>query len=97
MFKIVDRYFLLEVSKVFGAVVGVLILITSSMLFLRTLEEVNVGGLTPDVVMRFLVMQIVRDMSSLLPPAAFLSVLITLGRMAKDSEHCVDRQWYGAD
>ena len=86
MFKIVDRYFLLEVSKVFGAVVGVLILITSSMLFLRTLEEVNVGGLAPDIVMRFLVMQIVRDMSSLLPPAAFLSVLITLGRMAKDSE-----------
>ena len=86
MFKIVDRYFLLEVSKVFGAVVGVLVLITSSMLFLRTLEEVNVGGLVADVVLRFLLMQIVRDMSSLLPPAAFLAVLITLGRMAKDSE-----------
>ena len=86
MFKIVDRYFLYEVSKVFGAVVGVLILITSSMLFLRTLEEVNVGGLTSDVVIRFLLMQIVRDMSSLLPPAAFLSVLIALGRMARDSE-----------
>jgi lipopolysaccharide export system permease protein len=41
MIRIIDRYILLEVSKVFVAVVGVLLLITLSLLFLRTLEELN--------------------------------------------------------
>jgi lipopolysaccharide export system permease protein len=56
------------------------------MLFLRTLEEVNVGALGSDLVMRFMGLQIVRDISSLLPPAFFISVLVALGRMARDSE-----------
>jgi lipopolysaccharide export system permease protein len=86
MFGIVDRYFLLEVSRVFLAVVGVLMLVVISMLFLRTLEEVNVGSLSADVVLRYLGLQILRDTASLLPPAFFLGVLVALGRMARDSE-----------
>lgn len=86
MIRIIDRYVLLEVAKVFAAVVGVLLLITLSLLFLRTLEEVNVGALNGGLVLRFLGLQILRDLASLLPPAFFLAILVALGRLARDSE-----------
>jgi lipopolysaccharide export system permease protein len=86
LLPIVDRYVLTEVLKTFLAIVVTLILIVSSLLFLRTLEEVNVGALNADLVLRFLGLQIVRDTSSLLPPAFFLAALGAQGRMARDSE-----------
>jgi len=86
MFGIIDRYIVLEVLKVFAAILSTLMLIVVSMLFLRTLEEVNVGALGSDLVVRFMGLQIVRDLASLIPPAFFISVLVALGRMARDSE-----------
>ena len=86
MFGIVDRYVFREVSKAFAAIVVVLLLIVISLMFLRTLEEVNVGGLSIDLVFHYLRLQIVRDTSSLLPPAFFLAMLVTLSRLARDSE-----------
>jgi len=86
MFTIVDRYILLEVLKVFTAILGTFLLVVLSMLFLRTLEEVNVGALSSDIVIRFVGLQIARDISSLMPPAFFISVLVALGRMSRDSE-----------
>jgi lipopolysaccharide export system permease protein len=86
MLGIVDRYLLLEASKVFFAIVAILVLIVASMLFLRTLEEVNVGALSVHLVIRFLAFQILGDIPTLLPPAFFLAVLATLSRLSKDSE-----------
>jgi lipopolysaccharide export system permease protein len=86
MLGIVDRYVFREVVKVFLAIIVVLMLIVASLMFLRTLEEVNVGGLGVDVVFRYLRLQIVRDTSSLLPPAFFLAMLATLSRLSRDSE-----------
>jgi lipopolysaccharide export system permease protein len=86
MFGIIDRYFLAEVLKVFSAIVGVLLLVVISMLLLRTLEEVNVGSLSSDLVMTYLGLQILRDLASLLPPAFFIAALFALARMARDSE-----------
>jgi lipopolysaccharide export system permease protein len=86
MLGIVDRYLLLEASKVFLAIVAILVLIVASMLFLRTLEEVNVGALSVHLVTRFLAFQILGDIPSLLPPAFFLALLVTLSRLSKDSE-----------
>lgn len=86
MLGIIDRYILLEVFKVFAAILGTLLLIVVSMLFLRTLEEVNVGVLGSDVVLRFTGLQIMRDIASLTPPAFFISVLVALGRMSRDGE-----------
>jgi lipopolysaccharide export system permease protein len=63
-----------------------LLLVVASMLFLRTLEEVNVGNLQAHLVLRFLGLQLLRDSATLLAPAAFLAVLMALGRMARDSE-----------
>ncbi|NEV63944.1 LPS export ABC transporter permease LptF [Thiorhodococcus minor] len=86
MLGIVDRYILREVAKVFLAMVVVLMLIVVSLMFLRTLEEVNVGGLGVDVVFRYMRLQLMRDTSSLLPPAFFLAVLVALSRLSRDSE-----------
>jgi lipopolysaccharide export system permease protein len=86
MFGIIDRYFLAEVFKVFFSVFGAVMLIVVSMLFLRTLEQVNAGALGSDLVLRFIGLQVARDVSSLLPPVFFISVLVALGRMARDSE-----------
>jgi len=86
MLSTVDRYFISEIAKVFGAIMATLMLVMASMLFLRTLEQVSLGSLASDSLLRFLGLQILRDIASLLPPAFFISALVTLGRMAHDSE-----------
>lgn len=83
---LLDRYLLREATKVFLSIVLVLVLILASLMFLRTLEEVNLGGLGVGVVFRYLSLQMQRDLSSLLPPAFFLAILVTLARFARDSE-----------
>jgi lipopolysaccharide export system permease protein len=86
MVPLVDRYLILEVIKTFLAIVLTLMLILVSMLFLRTLEQVNLGALNIDLVLRHLGLQLQTSGSSVLPPAFFITVLATLGRLAKDSE-----------
>ncbi|WP_295456809.1 LPS export ABC transporter permease LptF [uncultured Thiodictyon sp.] len=86
MLPLVDRYLLSEVGKALLAILITLMLIVTSMLFLRTLEEVSLGALNADLVLRFLGLQLVRDTSTLLPPSFFLAALGGLGRLARDSE-----------
>ena len=86
MLPIVDRYLLSEVVKALLAILITLLVIVASMLFLRTLEEVNLGALSTDLVLRFLGLQMVRDTSTLLPPSFFLAALGGLSRLARDSE-----------
>lgn len=86
MLPIVDRYILTEVVKTLAAILVTLMLIVASMLFLRTLEEVNVGALSADLVLRFLGLQMVRDTATLLPPSFFIAALGALSRLARDSE-----------
>ena len=86
MLGIIDRYIVREVAKVFLAIVLVLLLIVVSLMFLRILEQVNVGALSLDVVFRYLHLNLLRDLSSLLPPAFFLAALATLTRLSRDSE-----------
>jgi lipopolysaccharide export system permease protein len=86
MLGIIDRYILVEVLKLFLAVLGTVVLVVISILFLRTLEEVNAGVLGSELVLRFIGLQIARDVTSLIPPVFFISVLVALGRMARDSE-----------
>lgn len=86
MLGIIDRYLLREVIALFLAILLVVMLVVASLLFLRTLEEVNVGALSLGLVLRFLGLQVLRDSASLLPPVFFLAVLITLSRLSHDSE-----------
>ncbi|MBK1645983.1 LPS export ABC transporter permease LptF [Thiocapsa imhoffii] len=86
MLGIVDRYLLLEATKVLVAIVAVLMMIVASLLFLRTLEEVNAGALSVHLVVQFLGYKVLGDLARILPPAFFLAVLVTLTRLSKDSE-----------
>ena len=86
MLAVLDRYLLKEVMKVFLAVLGTVLLIVLSLLMLRALEDVNAGALGSDIVLRFMGLRIASDLSSLLPPIFFASVLMTLGGMAQHSE-----------
>jgi len=86
MIAVIDRYLLKEVSKVFLAVLGTILLIVISLLMLRALEDVNAGALTSNIVLRFMGLRIASDLPSLLPPIFFLAVLLALGRMAQHSE-----------
>ncbi|WP_295538393.1 LPS export ABC transporter permease LptF [uncultured Thiohalocapsa sp.] len=86
MWHIAERYCLTEIVKVFGAIMATLVLVVASMLLLRTLEQVNIGNLRAGLVLHFLGLQLLRDTATLLAPAAFLAVLMALGRMARDSE-----------
>ena len=86
MLPIVDRYVLSEVAKTLLAILITLMLVVASMLFLRTLEEVNLGALNADLVLRFLGLQMVRDTATLLPPSFFIAALAALSRLARDSE-----------
>jgi len=86
MFRTIDRYLLREVLTVLVAILSILMLVITSMLLLRILEEANLGALNPNQVLRFLTLQVGRDISAILPPAFFLAVLVSLGRMARHSE-----------
>ncbi len=86
MWSTVDRYVLSEIVKVFAAIMATLLLVVASMLFLRTLEQVDLGALQADALVQFLWLQLLRDTSTLIAPAVFLSVLMALGRLARDSE-----------
>ena len=86
MLNVIDRYLLREIAKVFAAIVIILLLIVTSLMFLRILEEVNLGGLNVELVFTVLRLQLVRDSASLLPPAFFLAALVTLSRLSRDSE-----------
>ncbi|MBK1694340.1 LPS export ABC transporter permease LptF [Chromatium weissei] len=86
MLNLIDRYLLHEIAKVFAAIVIILLLIVTSLMFLRILEEVNLGALNVELVFAVLRLQLLRDTASLLPPAFFLAVLVTLSRLSRDSE-----------
>jgi lipopolysaccharide export system permease protein len=84
--RIIDRYLILEVLRAFAAISGVLLLVVVSMLLLRVLEEANLGALNADLVLRFLSLEVARQLASLVPPAFFLAILIAYGRLSRDSE-----------
>lgn len=86
MLRTIDRYLLREVLTVFLAILSTLMLVITSMLLLRILEEANLGALNANQVLRFLMLQLGRDISTILPPAFFLAVLVGLGGMARHSE-----------
>lgn len=83
---IIRRYLLREIVTTFAAVMGVLLLIYLSNRFVRLLVEADAGLLTPELVFQLLFLKVLHAMVLLLPLALFLSILVALGRLYKDSE-----------
>ncbi|MEJ2214429.1 MAG: LptF/LptG family permease, partial [Gammaproteobacteria bacterium] len=84
--SIIDRYLIWEVYKTFFAVAVVLVLIIFSNNFVRSLEKIITGQISNDVLWHLLGLDLLQMIGLLLPPAFFFAVLISLGRLYRDSE-----------
>lgn len=83
---VIDRYMLKEFVINLTAITGVLWLIYISTRFARYLAEAAVGNMPADVIFSLLGFSSLGALSILLPIAAFLGVMLTLGRMSSDNE-----------
>ncbi|MES9874358.1 MAG: LPS export ABC transporter permease LptF [Candidatus Sedimenticola sp. PURPLELP] len=86
MLPIIDRYILREVAKAFFAIVTVLLLIVVTNSFIKILQEAAAGGLSNDVLIEMLGLEVLQVLGPITPPAFFFAILFTLGRMYRDSE-----------
>jgi len=84
--QIIDRYLLRELFKILFAILLILSLIIASLGLTKLLEKAAIGNLNPQVVMPLMGYQILRYLGRSIPPAFFLSILATLGRLYKDHE-----------
>jgi lipopolysaccharide export system permease protein len=85
-FKIIDRYLLREFVFSLLGVLSVLWLIFIATRFARYLSQASVGNLPSEVIFTLLGYSSLGALSILLPMAAFLAVMLALGRMNSDTE-----------
>ena len=85
-FGILDRYILKETAQTWLAVTGVLLLILLANKFARFLGEAASGKLPSDVVFNLLALTSVHYLIVLIPVGLFLGIMLTLGRLYRDSE-----------
>jgi lipopolysaccharide export system permease protein len=83
---VIDRYMLREFILNLLAVISVLWLIFVATRFARYLAQAAVGNLPGEVIFTLLGYSSLGALSLLLPLAAFLAVMLALGRMSSDNE-----------
>lgn len=83
---VINRYLLKEFSKSLLSVATVLMLIYLSNRVAALLARVAAGELAGDVVFTLLFLKSVTNLGLVIPPALFIAVLLTLGRMYRDNE-----------
>lgn len=86
MIPIIDRYIFWEVTKAFLAMVIMLLLVLVGGGYMRFLGEAAVGNIGHEVMLTLISIEALRVMAPITPPAFFLAILVTLGRMYRDSE-----------
>src|SRR5581483_100124 len=86
MLSILDRYFLRELGTTIGATVIVLLVIMAGTTFAHVLEQVAKGSFPASVMFQVLGFNMIDTLSSMLPLAGFLGVLMSFGRMYRESE-----------
>lgn len=83
---IIDRYLLREVGWTFLGVSTLLLLIYFSSSFIRILSEAADGAYPVDIVLHLFALKSVGNLAFILPFSLFITVLLALGRLYKDSE-----------
>ncbi len=83
---VIDRYLAKEVLQTLLAVLVVLLLIFMGRYFALYLADASVGDITGDIVLQMLFLRTVTSLSIMVPFGLFVAVLVTFGRMYKDSE-----------
>jgi lipopolysaccharide export system permease protein len=86
MRRILDRYIFREIASTWLGVTMVLLLILLTNQFARILGEVAKGKLPKDAAFEVIAISGAQYLTVLVPIALFLSVMLTLGRLYRDSE-----------
>ncbi len=84
--RILDRYILKEVGQTWFAVTGVLLVILVGNQFARILGDAAAGELPRNAVTSLLGLTSLNYLTILVPVGLFLSILLAMGRLYKDSE-----------
>ena len=83
---IIERYLYREVLRTCAAVLAVLVLVYGADRYTRILSEAAAGVVSPELIVRILALKLVEKLPVFLPLALYLAVLISLGRLYRDSE-----------
>lgn len=86
MQRLINRYLVREVLGTWLGVTAVLLVILVTTRFARFLGDAAAGKLPQDVVLILLGLTVLFYLVVLIPPSFFLAVLLTLGRLYRDSE-----------
>ena len=86
MLRILDRYIFREIATTWMAVTVVLLFILMTNQFARVLGEVAKGNLPRDAVFQVIGLTALQYMTVLIPIGLFLSIMLALGRLYRDSE-----------
>ena len=86
MFRILDRYIFKEIAQTWLAVTVVLLFILLTNQFAKVLGEVAKGHLPKDAVFQVIGLTALQYLTILIPIGLFLSVMLALGRLYRDSE-----------
>ncbi len=86
MLLLIDRYLIREVVKVLLAITCILLLILTTNLFVKYLAKVAGGLISANVLFSLLGLQVIRLIPLVVPPAFFIAILFTVGRMYRDNE-----------
>jgi len=86
MFRILDRYIFREIAQTWLSVTAVLLFILLTNQFARVLRDVAKDKLPKDAVFQLIGLTALQYLTLLVPIALFLSVLLGLGRLYRDSE-----------
>ena len=85
-FSVIDRYLIREMYKTFLGVTVVLVLIIFANNFVQSLEKIVSGQFSRDALLQLMSFQLLEMISFIIPPAFFFAILISLGRLYRDSE-----------
>jgi len=86
MLSILDRYFLRELAQTVAATVVVLMVIVAGTAFATVVQQVAKGSFPASVMFQVLGLRTLQGLTSMLPLAGMIGVLMALGRMYRESE-----------
>lgn len=86
MLSILDRALLKEMGLAVGAVMSILSLIIVGQLFVRLISQAADGRIPQDVILALLGLGVIKSVVQLMPLALLLGIMLTFGRLYRDSE-----------
>lgn len=83
---ITQRYLIREILHSFIAVFFVLTVVAATITFIRMLAEMSTSVFSSVFILQLLMLKIIGKLSTLLPAALYVAILLALGRLYSDSE-----------